>query len=244
MPEVKVPELAESITEGTIAEWLKNVGDSVDKGEAILELETDKVNVEVVSEEAGVLSEQLAEEGDTVEVGQAVAVVGEGSGNASSGSSNETPQKEESKDASESQDKSQQSQSSSDNKLDDQDSSNQRVNATPSARRHARENGVNLSEVSGKGNDVLRKDDVDNSQKQASQPSQSESKSQNSGSKKSNDNPSKPVIREKMSRRKKTAAKKLLEVSNQTAMLTTFNEVDMTNVMELRKRKRTIYEGS
>ncbi|MBH4890560.1 dihydrolipoamide succinyltransferase, partial [Staphylococcus aureus] len=55
MPEVKVPELAESITE-----WLKNVGDSVEKGEAILELETDKVNVEVVSEEAGVLSEQLA----------------------------------------------------------------------------------------------------------------------------------------------------------------------------------------
>ena len=72
---------------------VKNVGDSVDKGETILELETDKVNVEVVSEEAGVLSEQLAEEGDTVEVGQAVAVVGEGSGNASSGSSNETPQK-------------------------------------------------------------------------------------------------------------------------------------------------------
>ena len=81
MPEVKVPELAESITEGTIAEWLKQVGDSVDKGEAILELETDKVNVEVVSEEAGVLQELLANEGDTVEVGQSIAVVGEGSGN-------------------------------------------------------------------------------------------------------------------------------------------------------------------
>ncbi|RIM36266.1 dihydrolipoyllysine-residue succinyltransferase [Staphylococcus caprae] len=238
MPEVKVPELAESITEGTIAEWLKNVGDSVDKGEAILELETDKVNVEVVSEEAGVLSEQLAEEGDTVEVGQAVAVVGEGSGNASSGSSEDTPQKDESKDAGQTEDKSEQKQASSDNKQDSQDTNNKRVNATPSARRHARENGVNLSEVSGKGNDVLRKDDVDNSQKQASQPAKSESKSQDSGSKKSNDNPSKPVIREKMSRRKKTAAKKLLEVSNQTAMLTTFNEVDMTNVMELRKRKK------
>ena len=238
MPEVKVPELAESITEGTIAEWLKNVGDSVDKGEAILELETDKVNVEVVSEEAGVLSEQLAEEGDTVEVGQAVAVVGEGSGNASSGSSEDTPQKDESKDAGQTEDKSEQKQASSDNKQDSQDTNNQRVNATPSARRHARENGVNLSEVSGKGNDVLRKDDVDNSQKQASQPAKSESKSQDSGSKKSNDNPSKPVIREKMSRRKKTAAKKLLEVSNQTAMLTTFNEVDMINVMELRKRKK------
>ena len=107
MPEVKVPELAESIiTEGTIAEWLKNVGDSVDKGEAILELETDKVNVEVVSEEAGVLSEQLAEEGDTVEVGQAVAVVGEGSGNASV--HQKTPQKDESKDAGQTEDKSEQ----------------------------------------------------------------------------------------------------------------------------------------
>ncbi|MCZ2501103.1 dihydrolipoamide succinyltransferase, partial [Xylophilus sp. Kf1] len=70
------------------------------------------------------------------------------------------------------------------------------------------------------------------------QTAKSESKSQNSGSKQSNNNPSKPVIREKMSRRKKTAAKKLLEVSNQTAMLTTFNEVDMTNVMDLRKRKK------
>lgn len=63
------------------------------KGEAILELETDKVNVEVVSEEAGVLSEQLASEGDTVEVGQAIAVIGEGSGNASKENSNDnTPQ--------------------------------------------------------------------------------------------------------------------------------------------------------
>ncbi|WP_256075443.1 2-oxo acid dehydrogenase subunit E2, partial [Staphylococcus aureus] len=56
--------------------------------------------------------------------------------------------------------------------------------------------------------------------------------------KKYNQYPTKPVIREKMSRRKKTAAKKLLEESNNTAMLTTFNEVDMTNVMELRKRKK------
>lgn len=78
MAEVKVPELAESITEGTIAEWLKQVGDTVEKGEAILELETDKVNVEVVSEEEGTIQELLAEEGDTVEVGQAIAIVGEG----------------------------------------------------------------------------------------------------------------------------------------------------------------------
>ncbi|WP_445266130.1 biotin/lipoyl-containing protein, partial [Staphylococcus argenteus] len=71
---------------------------SVEKGEAILELETDKVNVEVVSEEAGVLSEQLASEGDTVEVGQAIAVIGEGSGNASNESEKDkdkTPQQKD-----------------------------------------------------------------------------------------------------------------------------------------------------
>ena len=188
MAEVKVPELAESITEGTIAEWLKNVGDNVDKGEAILELETDKVNVEVVSEEAGVLSEQLAEEGDTVEVGQAVAVVGEGQVNTSNDSSNESSQKDEAKE----KETPKQSNPNSSESENTQDNSQQRINATPSARRHARKNGVDLSEVSGKGNDVLRKDDVENSQKS----------------------------------------------SSQTAMLTTFNEVDMTNVMDLRKRKK------
>ncbi|WP_303684831.1 dihydrolipoyllysine-residue succinyltransferase [Staphylococcus aureus] len=237
MPEVKVPELAESITEGTIAEWLKNVGDSVEKGEAILELETDKVNVEVVSEEAGVLSEQLASEGDTVEVGQAIAVIGEGSGNASKENSNDnTPQqndettnnkKEET--TNKSADKAEVNQTNDDNQ--------QRVNATPSARRYARENGVNLAEVSPKTNDVVRKEDIDKKQ-QAPSSTPTSQQAPAKEEKKYNQYPTKPVIREKMSRRKKTAAKKLLEVSNNTAMLTTFNEVDMTNVMELRKRKK------
>jgi 2-oxoglutarate dehydrogenase E2 component (dihydrolipoamide succinyltransferase) len=80
--EIKVPELAESITEGTIAQWLKQPGDTVEKGEFIVELETDKVNVEVISEEAGVVQELMAAEGDTVEVGQVIAIVGEGSGEA------------------------------------------------------------------------------------------------------------------------------------------------------------------
>ena len=69
MAEIIVPELAESITEGTIAQWLKQPGDTVEKGEFIVELETDKVNVEVISEEAGVVSELLFAEGDTVQVG-------------------------------------------------------------------------------------------------------------------------------------------------------------------------------
>ena len=237
MAEVKVPELAESITEGTIAEWLKNVGDSVEKGEAILELETDKVNVEVVSEEEGVLQEQLASEGDTVEVGQVIATVGEGSGNASSSKDESSDQSQSANNDEATKQSAQPKESQSNNEETQSNPNNQRVNATPSARRHARENGVDLSTVSGKGNDVVRKDDVENSQKAAqSQSSQEASKKEEP--KKSTGSPNKPVIREKMSRRKKTAAKKLLEVSNNTAMLTTFNEVDMTNVMELRKRKK------
>lgn len=234
MPEVKVPELAESITEGTIAEWLKQVGDSVDKGEAIVELETDKVNVEVVSEEAGVLQELLADEGDTVEVGQAIAVVGEGSGNNTS----ESPAKQEDTKATDNSNNEQQSSESTESKPEaSSQDSGQRVNATPSARKYAREKGIDLSEVSPSSNDVVRKSHVDQSQKQSST-QQSQPAAKEETKKPAQQNPSKPVIREKMSRRKKTAAKKLLEVSNNTAMLTTFNEIDMTNVMDLRKRKK------
>ncbi|HHU6749744.1 TPA: dihydrolipoyllysine-residue succinyltransferase [Staphylococcus pseudintermedius] len=231
MAEVKVPELAESITEGTIAEWLKQVGDTVEKGEAILELETDKVNVEVVSEEEGTIQELLAEEGDTVEVGQAIAVVGEGG--AAKPSSDDS--KADSKDASDKQ--TQKEEKSSSDKESQSSASNERINATPSARRAAREKGISLSEVSGKANDVVRKEDVERGSQQKSTGA-AQSKEKEAATPQAPKTPSKPVIREKMSRRKQTAAKKLLEVSNNTAMLTTFNEVDMTNVMALRKRKK------
>ncbi|MDT0746760.1 dihydrolipoyllysine-residue succinyltransferase [Staphylococcus chromogenes] len=232
MAEVKVPELAESITEGTIAEWFKKVGDTVEKGEAILELETDKVNVEVVSEEAGTLQELLAEEGDTVEVGQAIAVVGEGSGDASSEQS--TSSDDDSKKSEETASKEQQDNQSKDQPTQKEEtSSNDRINATPSARRAAREKGVSLNEVQS----IVRKEDVERGQQAKSASSNTSSSNQDTKPQKSA-TPSKPVIREKMSRRKQTAAKKLLEVSNNTAMLTTFNEVDMTNVMNLRKRKK------
>ena len=80
MAEIKVPELAESITEGTIAQLVKKVGDRVEKGEFIVELETDKVNAEIISEEAGILTQITAEEGYTVLVGQVIAVVEAGEG--------------------------------------------------------------------------------------------------------------------------------------------------------------------
>lgn len=241
MPEVKVPELAESITEGTIAEWLKQVGDSVDKGEAILELETDKVNVEVVSEEAGVLQELLANEGDTVEVGQSIAVVGEGSGNnAPETSKQDDSEKQSSASSNENEANQTKSEPQNDSASDNAQDKGARVNATPSARKYAREKGIDLSEVATQSNDIVRKEHVNKTQNNQSNSQQTAQSSTKEEPKKTaaQQNPTKPVIREKMSRRKKTAAKKLLEVSNNTAMLTTFNEIDMTNVMNLRKRKK------
>lgn len=239
MSEVKVPELAESITEGTIAEWLKSVGDQVEKGENIVELETDKVNVEVISEVSGVLSEIKAEEGETVEVGSVIAVVSDGESQSTSNDSKETEKQEEppKEDAA----KTEALSPKQEEKEESEASSNERVQATPSARKLAREKGIDLSKVKTQAGDVIRPEDVENAAKPAQQPAKPAQQSQPAQAK-SNDNPSKPVVREKLSRRRQTIAKKLLEVSNNTAMLTTFNEVDMTNVMELRKRKKDKFQ--
>ncbi|KHE67430.1 biotin/lipoyl-containing protein, partial [Halobacillus sp. BBL2006] len=98
MKEIKVPELAESITEGTIAEWLVKKGDQVEKGDPILELETDKVNVEVNADASGVIAELLKDEGDDVEVGDVIAKVdenGEAGGSEEEASDDKEEQKEE-----------------------------------------------------------------------------------------------------------------------------------------------------
>src|SRR5690625_4238548 len=77
MKEIKIPELAESIMEGTIAEWLVEKGEKVEKGDPVIELETDKVNIEVHSEYTGVITEILSVEGDDVEVGDVIAKLDE-----------------------------------------------------------------------------------------------------------------------------------------------------------------------
>ena len=135
MADIIVPELAESITEGTIAQWLKQPGDTVEKGEFIVELETDKVNVEVISEEAGVVSELLAAEGDTVQVGQVIAVVGAGSGSTASAPTAAPEAKEETK-APEAPKAAPVAEETS--------SEQDRTIASPAARKLAREKGINL----------------------------------------------------------------------------------------------------
>ena len=253
MKEIKVPELAESITEGTIAEWLVKKGDQVEKGDPILELETDKVNVEVNADAGGVISELLKEEGDDVEVGDVIAKVDE-NGEASNSdddseeesseedtSSEEKEEKTEPKQEEKQEDKEEKSkeQSSSDHQQKD-------VIATPAARKRARELGIDLSEISARDPlGRIRPEDVDAAAKGGDK--QDEKKKEAPKKEKKQDQSSektefdKPVERIKMSRRRQTIAKRLVEVQQEAAMLTTFNEVDMTNVMNLRKERKETF---
>ncbi|AVK85106.1 dihydrolipoyllysine-residue succinyltransferase [Lysinibacillus sp. B2A1] len=227
MAEIKVPELAESITEGSIAQWVKKVGDRVEKGEFIVELETDKVNAEIISEEAGVLTQILAEEGDTVLVGQVIAVVEAGEGAAA------TPAPAAPAEATPAQ--------AAPAPVAVvpvvEETSGERVIASPAARKLAREKGIDLAAVSPvdpqgrvRVQDVAAHGTAPVAAPQVAQaPVAPKAVAAVDESR---------VTVEKMSRRRQTIAKRLLEVKQSTAMLTTFNEVDMTNVMALRSRKK------
>ncbi|WP_416149811.1 2-oxoglutarate dehydrogenase complex dihydrolipoyllysine-residue succinyltransferase [Salipaludibacillus sp. HK11] len=240
MLEVVVPELAESVTEGTIAEWLKQPGDFVEKGEDIVELETDKVNVELSADEAGVLESTLFEAGDTVKVGDIIAKINtSGKSEAKSDDSEKKPEQE-----SKPEEQPEETKAPSDTKVNNQqpesdsNDDHERPLASPSARKYAREKGISLSDVSPRDPlGRIRKEDIDehgsrqqSSSKQASTESKKPEKKQ--------DDPAKPVERIPMTRRRKTIAKRLVEAQQTAAMLTTFNEVDMTNLMDLRNRRK------
>ncbi|MGG4547169.1 2-oxoglutarate dehydrogenase complex dihydrolipoyllysine-residue succinyltransferase [Rossellomorea marisflavi] len=227
MAEIKVPELAESITEGTIAQWLKQPGDYVEKGEYIVELETDKVNVEVISEEAGTIQELKAEEGDTVEVGQVIAVVGEG-GEAPA------PSEEKAEEKAEAPEQKDQKQEPAKEEPAATEKKNRPI-ASPAARKLAREKGIDLSDVPTDPLGRVRKQDIE---AYGNKPASAPAKPAQEAKKAPKSDNGKPVEREKMSRRRQTIAKRLVEVQQTAAMLTTFNEIDMTAVIELRKRKK------
>jgi 2-oxoglutarate dehydrogenase E2 component (dihydrolipoamide succinyltransferase) len=250
MAEIKVPELAESITEGTIAQWLKKKGDRVEKGEYVVELETDKVNVEIISDYDGVMTELLAEEGDTVKVGEAIAIVGEQGSAANDQHTAEAGRETESPDEPvKHENGSVEGQNSGDNAAVDQSTSDgpsERIIASPAARKLAREKGIDLSQVASQ--DPLgrvRKQDVESytpEQKNTQKPANEKAAAPKPAPAGKSDDDSR-VERIKMSRRRQTIANRLVEVQQTAAMLTTFNEVDMTAVMELRKKwKDRFYE--
>lgn len=234
MAEIKVPELAESIMEGTIAQWLKKPGDYVEKGEYIVELETDKVNVEIISEEAGVLKELKADEGETVNVGDVIAIVDEGA-SATDTSADSEPSQEQP--AVEKKPKAEQAETVQPAAQKAEEAKDRPI-ASPAARKLAREKGIDLTAVPtvdplGR----VRKQDVESYSNQPQQP-KAATAPQTKPAAAVHEEPGKPVERVKLSRRRQTIAKRLVEVQQTAAMLTTFNEIDMTAIMELRKRKK------
>ncbi|ENQ3079564.1 2-oxoglutarate dehydrogenase complex dihydrolipoyllysine-residue succinyltransferase [Bacillus cereus] len=225
MIEIKVPELAESITEGTISQWLINVGDKVEKGASVVELETDKVNVEIIAEDSGIVSKLLGEPGDTVEIGDVIAVL-DANGAAAVSTPAPAP-KQEVAEAPKAEAEAPAPNTAPMQGLPNTD----RPIASPAARKMARELGIDLNEV--RSTDPLGRVRPHDVQAHATAPKAEPKQEKQSP---------KPVERVKMSRRRQTIANRLVEVQQTSAMLTTFNEVDMTAIMELRKERKDAFE--
>jgi len=244
--DVKVPALGESITEGTLAQWLKKAGDTVAADEPIASLETDKVTVDVPSPVAGVLTETVAKEGETVEVGSVIARIDE-SGKAAAapaqkavettatttppGAETPAPRDEPAREAAE----------------DDQITT-----LSPAVRRAVLEHHVDPTSIKGTGKDGrITKDDVlaaaaaketSPAQAPASTPPPSPPPPPPAPAKAPAPAGERREERVKMSRLRQTVAKRLKEAQNTAAMLTTFNDVDMSAVMEARNRYKDLFE--
>ncbi|WP_218310726.1 2-oxoglutarate dehydrogenase complex dihydrolipoyllysine-residue succinyltransferase [Alteromonas antoniana] len=214
--EIKVPVLPESVADATIATWHVSVGESVSRDQNLVDIETDKVVLEVVAPADGSLSEILAEEGATVTAEEVIAKFVAGSG-----ASKSAPKKAEDSD-------------------DDEGGSDA---LSPSVRRLLAEKGVDASKVKGTGkNGRITKEDVEQYLKGGD--SDKKASSTSSAPSDASDLPSgnRTEKRVPMTRLRKTIANRLLEAKNSTAMLTTFNEVNMKPIMDLRKQYQEGFE--
>jgi len=236
MIEIKVPELAESITEGTISQWLINVGDKVEKGGSVVELETDKVNVEIIAEDSGIVSKLLGEPGDTVEVGATIAILD--ANGAPVAVSTPAPAAEQPKQETAEAPKAAAPNAEQTATLQGLPNTNRPI-ASPAARKMARELGIDLNDV--RSTDPLGRVRPHDVQAHAAAPKEAPA-APKSPAPVAKTEFEKPVERVKMSRRRQTIAKRLVEVQQTSAMLTTFNEVDMTAIMELRKERKDAFE--
>lgn len=215
-----VPSLGESVTEATIAKWYKKPGESVQTDELLLELETDKVTLEVNASTSGVIAEINKNEGDIVAVGEIVGAISEGETSSSVADA--------SKKAQEDQDNTPTPPATEVSPA----SSGSNIIASPAAGKIARENNVDLNNVLASGKDGrITKGDVLNPQNQKPQNSHTQPTS--------ND---KPVERVRMTRLRQRIAERLKESQNTAAILTTFNEIDMKNVIDMRNKYKETFE--
>lgn len=247
MTDITVPALGESVSEATIARWLKQVGDRVNQDEPLVELETDKVTLEVNATASGQLAEIKAQEGDTVSVGDAIGVIGE-AGAATAATPPQSPQDSQpspspqqasppppSPQAPPSQPSAQVGAPSAAQSASD-------VRLSPTARKLVSEQNINPAHVqaSGKHNTITKGDVLSFASQQQSQTQSPSAPIE-----------TKPVVapagnrseeRVRMTRLRQRIAQRLMESQKSTATLTTFNEIDMSNVMAIRNQLKEKFE--
>jgi 2-oxoglutarate dehydrogenase E2 component (dihydrolipoamide succinyltransferase) len=232
---ILVPTLGESVTEATVAKWLKKPGETVNEDEALVELETDKVSVEVTSPSSGVLSEISVKEGETVGVGTKLGEIGE-AGSVASKPQQEDTKVEEVKEEIKQEGKKEELVLEKVVSLKEEPKvvpinlEKKSTEPSPAAKRVIVENNLDISSIQGTGRrgQILKSDLIG---LMGVSPGL-DKKFQDKG----------PEERVKMSRLRATIAKRLKEAQNTAAMLTTFNEVDMSMIMQIRKDNKEEFE--
>lgn len=235
MTEIRVPTLGESVTEATIGRWFKKAGDAVAVDEPLVELETDKVTIEVPAPSAGTLSEIIAADGTTVAVGALLGQITDGAAGAKPAAAPAKPAAAAPAPAAAAP-----AAAPAAPKAPPADTP-----LAPSVRKLSAETGIDASTVPGSGKDgrVTKGDMLAAIERAASAPTPVNQPA--AAVQVRSPSPADDAAREervKMTRLRQTIARRLKDVQNTAAMLTTFNEVDMTNVMALRAHYKDAFE--
>ncbi|NRP16904.1 Dihydrolipoyllysine-residue succinyltransferase component of 2-oxoglutarate dehydrogenase complex [Ensifer adhaerens] len=230
--EIRVPTLGESVSEATVGTWFKKVGDAIKADEPLLELETDKVTIEVPAPSAGVLTEIVAQAGETVGLGALLGQIAAGAGAAAAAPAAAAEKKAEPAAAAPAAQPAVAAASAASS-----------MPPAPSAGKLLAENNLSADQVdgSGKRGQVLKGDVLAAVAKGISAPAASEPVKVQARAPSTTED----VVREervKMTRLRQTIARRLKDAQNTAAMLTTYNEVDMSAVMSLRNRYKDIFE--
>ncbi|BFL74897.1 2-oxoglutarate dehydrogenase, E2 component, dihydrolipoamide succinyltransferase [Corynebacterium pseudogenitalium] len=253
--DVEMPELGESVTEGTITQWLKSVGDTVEVDEPLLEVSTDKVDTEIPSPVAGTLVEILADEDDTIEVGEVIARIGDENATASSSEAKPEPQEEKKEEPKEDKKPEPKAEEKKESTQDSSLNTSAKVNngdnvpyVTPLVRKLAEKHGVDLNTVEGTGvGGRIRKQDVLAAAGEGDAPAKSGTQSDNSPrarwSTKSVDPAKQELIgtTQKVNRIREITAAKMVEALQISAQLTHVQEVDMTAIWDMRKKNKQAF---
>ncbi|WBQ12471.1 2-oxoglutarate dehydrogenase complex dihydrolipoyllysine-residue succinyltransferase [Hyphomonadaceae bacterium BL14] len=232
MTEIKVPTLGESVSEATVGAWQVSEGDAVKRDDVLVELETDKVAVEVRAEDDGVISKITAKEGETVEIGAVLGEIEAGAPGKGADSGKDQTAQETKSDAKAAQDKP----AKPEDKPAESAVSGDANKAMPAARRVAEENDLDLKSVEGTGKDgrVTKGDALKALEGGAAAPAATAETPKSEASKPRETGPREERV--KMTRLRQTIARRLKDAQNTAAMLTTYNEADMSAIMNLRKQ--------